>query len=183
MEAHHDHDWHTAVHEAGHAVADLVLEHGCAIVSIVPDFERGTSGRARQLYGDDLTQDGMEKLVISLYAGAEAQRLAAPADENWAQLIREGASSDDAAAEEYLRHCQRSAAELREAASLLVREHWALVELVARELTTYRVLHGDEIEILLEVHNGDATHAELQRFRTGIAAETLAGLPGRSRIA
>ena len=177
-----DHDWHTAIHEAGHAAADLILGHGCLVVSIVRNKDDATLGHASPLDGDVFTSEGMEKLVISIYAGAEAMRAVVPTGELWAERIRNGSRGDDAAAAEYLRHCRYSADELRNQSAQLVREHWALIELLARELLKYRVLSGEEVDILKDVIDGETTYEELQEYRGGLAAESLSRLEGRSAV-
>jgi len=62
----------TAYHEAGHAAADLLLGHNPDLVTIEPKGD--TLGTAGQLDGDNMTPEGACNLIISLYAGAEAQR-------------------------------------------------------------------------------------------------------------
>ena len=166
----------TAYHEAGHAAADLVLGHGVLNVSIVPGD--GNVGHAFQLDGDDMTPEGMADLVVAAYAGAEAQRRIYPDDWRSMLRIKLGAQSDDEIAERYLQYCADTADALRTLAAALVSKHWDLIELIADELLKYHVLDDTEVETQRDILAGDATHADLEQYRS-IWHEQLAQMPGR----
>ncbi len=148
-----------AYHEAGHTAADLLLDHGSIGVTIVPGG--GNLGSAQQLYGDDMTAEGMEDLVIALYAGAEAEKHVNPDHD----VVKLGASSDDEKAANYLRSLKSSERELRERTVRLLTDNWGLVELIASELLLHGTLIGDELDIMLSVYRGELTMEELEGFR------------------
>ena len=156
----------TAYHEAGHAAADLILGHGSIGVTIAP---KGNSlGGATQLYGDDMTVEGMEDLVVALYAGAEAEKRITP-DYDHANA---GAWEDDEKAADYLRLLNRTEHERRERTADLISEHWGLVELIASQLLHHESLQGDEVYILLDVYRGESTMEELEEFRVHFLRRT-----------
>jgi len=156
---------HVAYHEAGHVAADMVLGHVSLGATIAP--KGAMLGSAGQLYGDDLTPEGMRDLIIALYAGAEAEkRICADHDQ-----VRCGASSDDEKAEEYLPLSDSTESVLRKAAAQLVEQHWEFVEMIAAELMKFQTLIYDEIAIVYDIYQGESTFDDLARFRLLFADE------------
>jgi len=115
----------TAFHEAGHVAADLLLEH-CPDHATI--FEKdGALGSAHQADGDRNSVEGLEKLVISLYAGAEAEKRIIDDHES----VMLGTDSDYEKAEKYLRLLDSTKEPLEQRTAELLQEHWPLVELLA----------------------------------------------------
>ena len=152
-------DKHTAYHEAGHAAADLLLGHSPCRATIVATED--TAGTTQQLDGDNMTAEGMENLVIALYAGAEAQSHVDVNDE----AIKVGASDDDEQAAEYLRLLNSTEEELRERTTELISEHWELVELIASELLLHKTLQYEELVSLFGVYLGEETMNDMAELR------------------
>ena len=184
IETHGSRLTYTAYHEAGHAVADMVLGHGVARVSIVPDPEQWIGGASLQCDGDDMTPEGMADLVVALYAGAEAERCVRPKDGDNFKVIKGGASSDDDKAEEYLSHCRESSDELRAKAAQLVAEHWGFVELVVGELLEFHVLDYEEVDHLHDEYKGEGAYIKISplAYYRLKHADFLAKLPGRKGV-
>jgi ATP-dependent Zn protease len=80
--------WHTAVHEAGHAVIGRVLKLDCGPATIVPDYEEATAGYAifESRHVEELLEHWEKQIgryynrsmamrcrIISIMAGAEAE--------------------------------------------------------------------------------------------------------------
>ena len=99
---------HTAVHEAGHAVLQLVMGIGLRSVTIVPDFDEMTAGHALH-YGEspDEGSDAEALLTsaedayylrhtIAYYAGAEAVRQIRPQDDADACAGSDNRNAEDA---------------------------------------------------------------------------------------
>ncbi|MBK8994617.1 MAG: hypothetical protein IPM35_02550 [Myxococcales bacterium] len=146
----------TAFHEAGHAVADCRLGFVCGIVSIEP--RPGTRGHAVHLSEDGSDDD----LIIALLAGYAAAVRAGgdPVQE------KEGAWSDFERASEILERTGRTdLAPHLARAETFVRDNWSAIERVAAELIEWRTIEGQELEVVLEVADGNATDADLARFR------------------
>lgn len=140
----------TAHHEAGHAVAAIVLGvpvRHATIIPDEPDAQGRTLGHVRFRSGDaDLPSLGHRLLIVTL-AGPAAQRRFAPrspiranavCDFHHARLDSETCSSSPAAARSLHRWAQH------EARALVARE-WLVVEHVAAALIERRTLSGDEI--------------------------------------
>ncbi len=149
----------TAYHEAGHAAADLLIEHQAVMATIEPRL--GNLGSVSQLYGDDRTVEGMENLVMSLYAGAEAEKHV----NSDFEAVKLGASDDDEKAGEYLASLNSSEDDLRKRSAKLLSDNWRLVELIAWELLLHETLRHDELDILLSVYLGEMTMDDLEAFR------------------
>ncbi|HEC15725.1 MAG TPA: hypothetical protein ENI99_04000 [Sedimenticola sp.] len=152
---------HIAYHEAGHAAANLLLDHNPSIATIAPRGD--TLGRVEQLDGDMFSVEGVTNLIVALYAGAEAQKLYEPKVDLLTVAL--GAHSDDEEADEYLRLLDCDEASLHAHASELLQANWSLVERIAAELMAHVTLNGDELDILLDIHRGDATDEDLTHYR------------------
>ena len=146
-----------AVHEAGHAVIGRSLGIHCGGATIRPTkVELGHAAIGNPLdgwhRGDGPRRELAKELVISLYAGAEAERVilrsqlcgdeddVALARPFLANCVRGSASSEDHAAEEE---------KLRRRARELVDEYRERILLVADELLTHGSLSGKDIDRLL----------------------------------
>ena len=172
----------TAYHEAGHAALQLVFEMTPSRVTIVPDEQEETAGAAHHLDGDNMTPEGCGQLAMVCYAGAETQRILHGDirgdlddyiyldDSNVEKIqiregIRLGARSDDEEAETYLPVAGKTESELRTETAAKVREHWPLVERVAKELMEHRTLTMEELDTLFYIYKGEATEDDLIAFR------------------
>lgn len=108
----------------------------------------------------------VEGKVCELYAGYAAAIRFAPASKD---STKAGASSDFGVADEMLEwvglatdaHRER----LSEKTERLVADRWAEIDRLARELIVKKTLPGEEADVILEVARGEATEAELTRFR------------------
>jgi hypothetical protein len=160
----------TAYHEAGHAVAAVRLNIDFARVSIVPgDGTLGHSSSAdwRSLNNTRRGADGalvfdadrLAACLVELYAGFAAEAHAVPGADP------EGSCSDSAAAAEILAAAGWNEAAYRDRAERFVREHWASIALVARELLHWDTLDHGEVEGLVDVVSGATKPADLTRFR------------------
>ena len=175
-------DSFTAIHEAGHAVADHVLGQTPDKVTIEPNHEEGAAGHASQSDGDDMTEEGTRALVVALLAGEGASLLAGEA----AEIASEGAASDQDKAEEYIYGLRDTEDErvsllrdLRDETEALLRNHWSKLGLVARFLLKHTTLDDDDLSSLLE--SNDEREAEdlfeegraLNVFRSGVSIDDL----------
>jgi hypothetical protein len=149
----------TAFHEAGHAVTDLVLGHAPDFSSIIKKGD--TLGREEQMDGDEFSVEGMEDLVISLYAGAAAEKKIT----NDLKSVMGGANSDYKKAEEYLRSLRSTKEELEQRADELIRKHWSLVKRIAKELIEYGELEWGELDFLFNIYRGEETEQDLALYR------------------
>lgn len=149
---------HTAYHEAGHAVLIFFLSLGCQQVTIVPDYEDGISGFAKNS-GEWPIDDDAEQLriyaeetfllrhAISCYAGAEACRRAGEKD--W----RLGADNDYQSANNMIHKITQDDESIRHLLALaqrrtivLVEHYWPEIEVVANALLESKTLTGKEVE-------------------------------------
>lgn len=149
-----------ACHEAGHAVvAYRSGNNGGGEVSIVGDGI-GTLGYQKELYADSTSAADAESMIVTLYAGGHAQRLAEATSGD------EGCEVDESQAQALLKFWRWEAreSEFRERSSDLVRRHWPEILAVAQELEAVLVLDGDEVEILADAAAGVAG-ADLAEYR------------------
>lgn len=163
----------TAFHEAGHAVADCRFGFVCGVVSIEPRPGLGTRGHATCLYEHEGTDDDV---ILALLAGyAAAVRSGEDSDD-----AKEGASSDFERALEILARSERTElASHLERAEAFVRDNWTAIERVAVELIEWRTIDGQELEVVLDVADGNATDADLARFRMMSRSGRKAGDHGK----
>ncbi|MBE7480803.1 MAG: hypothetical protein HS104_12585 [Polyangiaceae bacterium] len=146
----------TALHEAAHAVADERLDFGCAEVSIEP--RPGTLGRASHVYEDGTDDD----LILALLVGYAAAVRGGedPAD------AKEGANEDLERASEILARSGRTDLGTHLArAEAFVRDNWPAIERVAAELLEWCTIGGQELQVVLDVADGNATDEDLARYR------------------
>ena len=148
-----------AIHQAGHAVANLLIGHGPRLVTIKK--KEGTFGWATRFDNEQVTQERLRERIVSLYAGAEAERRVSP-DENKEEF---NAIADVKQAEEYLPYCGGTEEELRKVATDLVRAHWALVERIAAELLEYKTLERGELNTIFNIYCGMETEGDLAAYR------------------
>jgi hypothetical protein len=164
----------TAIHEAGHAVAQYVLGIDTGMVSVLPQpgsLGRSTGDEAYSLnrqkkVGDEWRVDDVEvkKDIIVLFAGYAAQVRWEPAVAKEAKL---GSATDDRQANDLL-ECHLGLDEdlLREEAAVLLGKDWLGVVLVARELLVWKELDDLELEHLIELSRGDeGSLMALARYR------------------
>jgi hypothetical protein len=166
-------DRFTAVHEAGHTVADYVLGHGPDVVTIEPNREEGTAGHAHQLDGDVMTEEGLRNIAVSLFAGECAALLSGEG----AEIASWGAAGDQDTTEFrifWLRDTEEERvqllADLRAETEALLRKHWWRVGVVARLLLKHRTLDWDELSEILG--SSDEREAE-NRFDEIIVMKAL----------
>jgi ATP-dependent Zn protease len=151
----------TAVHEAGHAVIGRVLGMVCGEATIVPDNadEMGHAHPENPLHrwkrGDGSRKQLADDFCISLYAGAEAEK-----------LILGGEDVGDGVDNERATHClcalgipgaafvgddawERYEDRLHQKAATLVRAHRSKIEIVAGALLQRGTLSSEEIDALV----------------------------------
>jgi ATP-dependent Zn protease len=153
-----------AYHEAGHVTADMLFGHTPSIATIIPRDH--TLGSASHLDGDMFSKDGIEKLVISPYAGAAAE-LQITGDHD---LAMRGAYSDYEKADVYLPVLSSTKEELEKKTSELIKEHWSLVERIAEELMEYGTLEWGELGSLYNIYLGEETEDDLADYRSAASA-------------
>lgn len=160
--------WHTAVHEAGHAVVGRKLGIVCGPATIVADDDSaGHSITAdpwvtvqawdvRERWRGDNYRSAMIGRILAVMAGAEAERVLLgeceggdEEDEYQVGMMiysiggRLRPTGDEDADHDYFvgqlrRHCQR-----------VVRRHWADIERVAEALRVRQTLAGDDLDRML----------------------------------
>ena len=145
---------HIAYHEAGHAAVQLIFSHTPRYVTINPEGNK--LGSAPHNDGDYFTEEGMRELVISCYAGREAEmRVGGDGSGSW---------DDDEQAEPYLQYVGTEE-EMRKATAKIVTEHWPLIDRIARELLERTELDMDELDCLLNIYRGEESEKDLQDYR------------------
>lgn len=167
-----------AYHEAGHAVADVRFEFTCDLVSIIPNREAGTLGRASCLDGNhydlQLSETGRleerinnrkaRKALVSLLAGYAAEIRYGTKK----VIARQGASSDFEKARRILRELGKQT-DIRhwiKRADEFVHNDWTAIEMIAQELIETHTLDGTEIETIIAISEGEPGAAEgLARYR------------------
>lgn len=155
----------TAIHEAGHAVAHsrLRIDHDGA--SIDPDPDSGLLGFARGAGARHVeSKDAAGDMVLAFCAGYAALIAADYPDD----VALTGAGDDFEQAQELLNFWLLPGGldEWRARAVELMRkpENVAAVALVARHLLDRGRLDGDFVDVLVEVADGEASEADLQRY-------------------
>lgn len=178
----------TAHHEAGHYVANYVLtpddQRGKA--TIVSDDRDGSAGKFTSEEGflrwiEEGVQAAVpglvEKKVVEFYAGYEAEVRYDPSARDTAKLT---ARSDNEGTEVMLtKHLGFSGKalgvakrRLRQQARALVKEHWPLIDALAKELLQQRTIWSDLADVILERAEGKCTAEELEHFRHHVAQST-----------
>jgi hypothetical protein len=151
-----------AVHEAGHAVAMVLLGIGLRSVTIIPDDE--ALGRTVPAEVPDEYDDGFEKWLqakcVSLLAGHEAERRVADAgevgiesvvDDDWYEVGGFALSlAGQSGGERMVVLQNRWLAEAR----VLLARNWSMVERVAGELQRRGTLSGSEVSEILDGGRG-----------------------------
>lgn len=175
-------DW-IAYHEAGHAVADVLVRNPITRASIIADEERGSLGHvANRPYGESFkidvettlslrARERLEARIMSALAGDEALRryLGKDAPTGWL-----GADGDYRAAVDLAEHVSPEPKELgaflewlgiRAANLFYLPWHWAAVEAIAAALLEHKVLSGPRVRQIVQraIH----TFHEEER-RTGV---------------
>ena len=158
----------TAYHEAGHAVAAVLLGIGVSSITIVPDVREMSSGMTEYRDTLDTTDtDRVDRYAVAFLAGPVAEARFTPEPIDWEAKddyidavgcvagitdrmtlvwgdptdLRE--AIERAGAEERMRG-------LVELAEGLVEKHWTQVETVAHALLEANTLEGDEAERLID---------------------------------
>lgn len=160
-----DRERHTAIHEAGHAVAyiRLNLDHGGA--EIVPKEEAGTLGSAA---GEGLEhvwdKEQAGPAVLALCAGYAALAAAGHGDD----VARGGTDSDFESAEHLIDFWALSGTledwMARAVVLMSSPENVAAVAKVAEHLLEHKRLDGDYIAVLVELADGDCTEQEFKQY-------------------
>jgi ATP-dependent Zn protease len=158
--------WHTAIHEAGHAVFARVLRIRCGEVTIEPNEAEGYAGYSHTgdpwdtvgdwerigRYRDRDVEQAYRGRILTLMAGEEAEieilgsaQSIAEDDRRWIERMAETryAFSSD---EEWERYKPR----MRRQTRRLVRKHRDKIERVATALLQCKSLQSDEIYELIE---------------------------------
>jgi len=134
-----------ALHEAGHAVADVVCRLGCEFVTINSSDEYNGVARSRTPLpdDDDLDEEDTRLHVRTLLAGQLAE------EEAGFKIDEGGAGSDDKAIslllDSFFKAAEILDAEKVEATKLL-RDNWLAVENIAEELFANETLSGARVE-------------------------------------
>ena len=156
---------HTAIHEAGHAVAHVRLGLGHDGAHIIPNEEDGTLGGA---LGEGAKQvwdkDGAEPVVLSFLAGYAALVAAGVS----VSVARRGADQDFEEAEEVISfwglHGDIEVWLARSVELMRRPENLAAVALVAEHLLQRRRLPFDYVGVLVDMADGNVTEADFARF-------------------
>lgn len=154
----------TAIHEAGHAVANNRNGFTSSIVTIVPG--EGYNGRQTREDGDVYDHEDASKDCIAFAAGYAALAVSGvPKDE-----AVKGCGSDFDHIEEHvsfwfpdstLEQWKQKAVEL-----LDTPENRRAIEMVAGELLRWETLYGDHADVVVEWADGEITEADYQRYLT-----------------
>ena len=152
-------DKSAAYHEAGHTAVGFLLGHSPGKATIIPADT--TEGRMRHLDGDDMTAEGMENLVMMLYAGADAEKRV----DSDHDAVKLGATGDNEEAEDYLALLNATEDDLRKRAAKLLSDNWRLVELIAAELLIHGTLDYQERDILFDIYRGEMTIQDIEYYR------------------
>jgi hypothetical protein len=164
---------HVAHHEAGHALAHMRGGLGTRLISIVPDEQKGTLGRAGSLDGESAGGNAWEACMLALFAGYAAQVRFDPSCE---ALARRGARSDFEKAQELAgvgtNEWATTQAEWLERASAFVADegNWRAIQLLAAELLEHEDLDPDIAITVVEVADGTTTREQLEWLRRRIEA-------------
>lgn len=139
-------------HEAAHTVADARLGFTPRKVTVRPNLAAGTAGSAVAHDGWKSQEEG-ERYLITLYAGYAAE-LHLHVDP---ELGRAHANDDFYLAIDPLSKLKVEEATFIAKALDFVRQpkNWAAICLVARDLLVRLELHGDEVELLVAISDGD----------------------------
>lgn len=123
-----------AIHESGHAVVALVTGLGVRFASIEVGREEVVTDWRRSR----VQRPCIEERVMFHIAGWAAERRYAPALTQWHN------SRDDFDRADELLQCRDAALLMRETDDL-IRQHWPVVEVIARALLERTTLSGEEI--------------------------------------
>lgn len=150
----------TAYHEAGHAVIGYRLHLESDILTIVPDYVKGTLGSHTQENWDS-TSDGAREQVIAYFAGSEAQRYADP------EADLSGSCSDNEHAAYLLQFVNGGTEKtLRAETANMIRENWAQISAVASELVRAKTLFYEEWSIIIDaIDEGESWENILAELR------------------
>lgn len=135
----------TAYHEAGHAVADHIFEHGLIQVDIEQDglLVGGVTSEST----DYDTEESAGRHVISLLAGYYAELRTKPPDTKLAR----GLAGGDFRRAEVAIHALAGGdlASWEQRTAKFVELHWTAIEAVARELLVRDKLDGDQVREII----------------------------------
>lgn len=148
----------TAIHEAGHTVAQVRLGIPQLSVTIIP---RGWRAGACLSECDPWSAEGALNQAIAYYCGWAACVVAGWANEE----AREGCDDDFEAAHDLAMHWALPDGDaIRTRAVELMRENEAAVRLVAEHLVERKHLDDDIVAVLVEVADGEASSDDLERY-------------------
>lgn len=151
----------TAIHEAGHAVVQIVLDLGCKTVSIEPDDESAGRSTHGGEWGRQPTKPGEEDddtATLRLFAEGEFWLRHAVADHAGAEAVRrsgyplwfEGADTDYRNAGDALDHVtgdewSRDLLGLlaKRRCQVLVEHYWPEIQAIAKKLLRSRTIDGE----------------------------------------
>jgi hypothetical protein len=161
--------WHTAIHEAGHAVALARFDREQGDVSIQPDHERGSLGHAAGEGLNHIWNEEDARQIIVVDAAGYAALIAHGMDEYTAML---GAGDDFENVETIVRDWLpgTTVEEWKAAAVDLMREpaNIRAVNLVAAELMSRGTIRADDLWVAIDFADGKCTEEEYRdylRFR------------------
>jgi hypothetical protein len=165
MTNHLNDPWHTAVHEAGHAVIARVLRLRCGEVTIEPNEDEGYAGYSHTgdpwatvddweragRYRDHDVEQAYRGYILTLMAGAEAEieicGSTESTDHDDRRWIENAAVSEAFKNDEWPRYEPR----MRRQARRLVHKHRDKIERVATVLLKRGTLAKDEIDELIRM--------------------------------
>ena len=157
----------TAIHEAGHAVAcyRLTPTRYVGMVTIIPNEEKSHAGAywGEEFWPDNTAEEAQHE-VMCLCAGYAAC-IAAGIDEVEA---RQGCDSDFETTEELIRNWKLAPLkdQLRQTVELMQQpENTQAVSRLEKELLEHELLLGEEIDVLIDVADGEVSELELVQYR------------------
>jgi hypothetical protein len=164
--------WHTAVHEAGHAVIARVLRLRCGEVTIQPNEAEGYAGYAHTgdpwgtiddweragRFRDHDSEQAYRGYILTVMAGVEAEieilGLAHGGDGDDRRWIERAATSEAFSSyEEWKRYEPR----MRRQTRRLVRKHRDKIERVAKALLKRKSLEPGDVDSLIALSTPPAT--------------------------
>jgi len=156
----------TAIHESGHAVACCRLTPSRYVgwVSIIPNHEEGYAGAHAPAESWDFDAAAAQQVVLYMCAGYAAC-IAAGVEPATAS---EGCDSDFEQAKELISSWRLAPFEeqVSQAVALMRQpENLRAVARVTADLMEHRLLFYDEIDILIDVADGEASEEDLAWFR------------------
>lgn len=153
----------TAVHESGHAVANVRLEISQTRASIIPNEKQEYRGRC-EVFEGCTNQEDAEDHILSVLAGY-ASLIACGLPESQAS---EGCGSDFEEAERLIRNYELGDLDTWKSKAVKLMSsstNQAAVERVAKELLERDEIDNDDIGICVEIADGKSNEEDYERFK------------------